>query len=604
MTRSVGRAVNPAGESSSRIFFVIILAMTTFFLNCHSEDLSPETAATIIEPTPAPAEAPQPISTPPKKENNWDTFTEKQFKELLADQPENPRVWQELGRFYWEHQEIEGRSKKENSLLAKNALRKALELDPANRTSYDLLNRVYGDLVYDDASLLPEREALLKNAMDQFPDLPWPSYQLGLIYFDYWRQGQKAEEYAKQALKLSVKADDAWNHFQVLQLLGRIYMGRGDAVQAEKYFIEAATKLEEQKKENNYNYPACPYSALGKLYTMLGKPGKAAKSFMDAADLEPHQSRKQALAAYKSYVVADYANALKYIDRALAIESENSYREFKGYILLFMRKYEKARVWFEKSLSKDPADLGACVGQGHLAIINKDYGLASELFHSVKDKAEEKFRDELQNGNSIPGAYDLARLTVEMVNLGLAWIEANQNRHETAIKYYDKILDLNSENLLAQLGKANSLGGANRLDEAEKAYRQILAKYPENPHALSELGRILFSRGLDEEAEEYYKRALKIDSAHYTCPYEGLGLVYLKRGKTDLAARNFKKAIKIGPDMEYKKYNGLAKIYINEGKYKKAGELLKKSIENFPYDDEAKELMKKLDAAIRAKQGK
>ena len=68
--------------------------------------------------------------------------------------------------------------------------------------------------------------------------------------------------------------------------------------------------------------------------------------------------------------------------------------------------------------------------------------------------------------------------------------------------------------------------------------------------------------------------------------------MYLTQGKEEAAAEHFKKAIAINKDVEYKKYNGLAKIYVKQKKYAKARELLEKSIKNYPYDDEARELLK------------
>ncbi|MFH0917879.1 MAG: tetratricopeptide repeat protein, partial [Candidatus Omnitrophota bacterium] len=90
------------------------------------------------------------------------------------------------------------------------------------------------------------------------------------------------------------------------------------------------------------------------------------------------------------------------------------------------------------------------------------------------------------------------------------------------------------------------------------------------------------------------EQSLKINATTYSCPYEGLGMLYLTQGKTKEAEANFKKAIQINPEIEYKKYNGLAKIYLKQGKTKEARELLEKSIQNYPYDNEASQILKEI----------
>ena len=46
--------------------------------------------------------------------------------------------------------------------------------------------------------------------------------------------------------------------------------------------------------------------------------------------------------------------------------------------------------------------------------------------------------------------------------------------------------------------------------------------------------------------------------------------------------------------VEYKKYNELAKIYIKKGKYAEAEKLLTISIQNYPYDNEAQEILESI----------
>ena len=134
-----------------------------------------------------------------------------------------------------------------------------------------------------------------------------------------------------------------------------------------------------------------------------------------------------------------------------------------------------------------------------------------------------------------------------------------------------------------------------RIEEAEKIFKKVLTIDPENEYAFAELGIVEYNKNRDNHAEELFSKSLAINNKTYSCPYEGLGLVYLKQNKIKEAEESFKKAIDINPQIEYKKYNGLAKIYIQQHKYEEAKKLLHKSIENYPYDNEAKELLKGIE---------
>lgn len=117
-----------------------------------------------------------------------------------------------------------------------------------------------------------------------------------------------------------------------------------------------------------------------------------------------------------------------------------------------------------------------------------------------------------------------------------------------------------------------------------------------NEYALAGLGTVYMNKGQIKKSEELLEMALSKNNKTYTCPYEGLGLLYFKQGKTREAEASFKKAIEINPDIDYKKYNGLAKIYIKQGRVGEAKKLLEKSIQNYPYDSEAKDLLRQIEA--------
>jgi len=362
-------------------------------------------------------------------------------------------------------------------------------------------------------------------------------------------------------------------------LLGRILIAMGKYDKAEIVLTETTQRITNSKDKeiDQWTYWGCPYQALGELYSHKGINGekiKVIENYIKAADLESNDGFSQSEAARICYEYGDYANAMKYIDRAIELGKVNpvsisNYYLLKGYILINMRKYNEAEDIFNK-LSAD-AQYGpqAKVGIGHIEIIRKNYELAKQYFKEMLN---------IDNNDT-------------MANLGMAWINSNQNEHQKALFYYENILRKKNSYILALLGKGNALMGLKRIDEAGQIFKKVLRIDPENEYALTELGMVAYNKKEDGKAEKLFTDTLKINNSTYTCPYEGLGMLYLKQGKTKEAEESFKKAIQINPDIEYKKYNGLAKIYIKQGKLKEAKELLEKSIQNYPYDSEAKQLL-------------
>ena len=297
--------------------------------------------------------------------------------------------------------------------------------------------------------------------------------------------------------------------------------------------------------------------------------------YRKAADGSVDDAARAFEAAVPSFEAGEYDKAEIYLKRAQAITKQPRFEVLQGYLYLFARKYDEAENLFVHLREVQPSNPGPAIGLGHLAIIRKQYEKAEQLL--------------------APYATGVSNFDFNMACLGMGWCHANQNEHLLALHYFEKILLARPNHILALLGKGNSLLGLARTAESEDVYNKVLALQPDNPYALAELAVLKFSQGEEKLAEETFNRALSKDTENYTCPYEGLGMLYLKQGKLSEAKKSFHKAIKINPDIEYKKYNGLAKIYIREGKNEEAKALLKKSMENFPNDDEAKNLLAQIE---------
>lgn len=85
---------------------------------------------------------------------------------------------------------------------------------------------------------------------------------------------------------------------------------------------------------------------------------------------------------------------------------------------------------------------------------------------------------------------------------------------ETALKSYEKALELMPEFPEAELQRGNALVALQRPDDAEKAFRRALELREDWTLAMANLGSLLVERGKFEEAEKLLTSALESDAAN------------------------------------------------------------------------------------------
>ena len=110
-----------------------------------------------------------------------------------------------------------------------------------------------------------------------------------------------------------------------------------------------------------------------------------------------------------------------------------------------------------------------------------------------------------QEENSITSEKNLK----EWHAIGVALI--SENRYEEAIKYYDKILEVNPDDQKALLNKGSVLKDLERYEEAIKYYDKILEVNPDHVKALSNKGISLAWLQEWSEAEELIFRAVELE---------------------------------------------------------------------------------------------
>ncbi|MBN94383.1 MAG: hypothetical protein CL928_09960 [Deltaproteobacteria bacterium] len=459
------------------------------------------------------------------------------------------------------------------TLRAQELLESGLSKDPSLTIAHRTLAAIYG--LTDPARAATSWEQVLAAEPEDLAVLTL----LGEEYIKASRFDE-ARALARRSLEIARQSGNDEATRKALNTLGTSYIETGDFAQAEALLKEALVKPD----GTHWN---CAYQALGVLYARLegieGGPGAE----VDAPTPDTTDPRSLYQAAVHHYHHGGRDLAHQYLQQATAIEPRSEFQVLHGFLLLGDKAYAQAEALFREAAARAPEDPGPAVGLGHIAIARQDYGSAARHLEPALDQwlRAQVARSEL------PSYFDLVH---RLAGLGMGWLEANRNQHDRAIRYFDRVLAHRPYDLLARIGKGNSLMGLNLMDQAEHELSEVLQLDPGNPYATAELAAIRLSRGEMDQAEQGFRDALASGGTEYTCPYEGLGLVYLKRGRIDEARTHFERAIELNPDIEYKKYNGLAEIYIQEGRIDEAERLLRKSIANYPYDETARDLLEQI----------
>ncbi len=107
--------------------------------------------------------------------------------------------------------------------------------------------------------------------------------------------------------------------------------------------------------------------------------------------------------------------------------------------------------------------------------------------------------------------------------LGDLYLE--ENRNAEAIATYQKIIDLDGQDIDAWVSKAMAYVNIDDLEAAEDACRKALKIDPESAYACNALGDICVAMGKKEEAKLSYQHALEIDNSDPQ-PYVNLAELY------------------------------------------------------------------------------
>ena len=161
---------------------------------------------------------------------------------------------------------------------------------------------------------------------------------------------------------------------------------------------------------------------------------------------------------------------------------------------------------------------------------------------------------------------------------GIGRIFTERGNRLEAVKYYQQILekDSNNYNISLLLGKLYTELENN--DQAEECFRKCIRLIPEKPEGYAELGRLLMNRESYEQAVKVYKSYIAINEDDFNGHYNLAGC-YFKLKDLKKAVNEYQRAVELNPQSHSCMFN-LALVYEEMGEISKAIELYKGSILN------------------------
>ena len=146
--------------------------------------------------------------------------------------------------------------------------------------------------------------------------------------------------------------------------------------------------------------------------------------------------------------------------------------------------------------------------------------------------------------------------------------EKKNGEYETALRAFDKAIDLNPDFQKAHTNRARLLLTLDMPNEAFKSAKKAVALNPEDAASHNVLGRAFHQLGVVDKAIAEYREAVK-KNPDYAWAYNNLGLLHIQRGEYEVAELYLREAMEIDTEIPIF-YNNLAIALEHQGKYDEA----------------------------------
>jgi len=496
-----------------------------------------------------------------------------QYKKITELDPSDPDAWLMLGRLYKMGQK---------SVDAKQAYEQVLKNDPENVDALSGLAMVLADV--GDSVKAAE---LLKKVADKSPNLRTLT-QLAAAY-EQMREYKLSAQTLKRAVEMQPENNELRREYANI------------LVQAEDYETAIATYGEIVKEEPK---DGGSWLRLSQLHMQLGHVDKAWEAHKKAAEVEPNnlEVRYNAVGLYEAQdKLPEAINALKEVlndssTRAGSAEAKKNRARLMERLGMLYRnnaQYAEAAGAFREAgeLDKDTAVRAA-------AQIIESWRQGKDYSKSVAeaDEALKKFPGDrmirLVRASSLvemgrgKEAVDDVKSMLDGKNdrethLQLAQLHDRMKNYPEMGKSLDaaeKLAKTDEERESVWFTRGSMLERQKKFDEAEKEFRQVLDKNPNNAAALNYLGYMFADRNVKlAEAEKMIRKALEQEPGNGAY-LDSLGWAQYRLGKYTEAEASLKQATeKVPRDSTIQDH--LGDVYVKMGRLKDAITAWEKSVQ-------------------------
>jgi tetratricopeptide (TPR) repeat protein len=221
----------------------------------------------------------------------------------------------------------------------------------------------------------------------------------------------------------------------------------------------------------------------------------------------------------------DASKALQTADEILQLDRNNLTGHLtRSAALLALKQVDKARAELDLVTRLYPQNPDARYQVGVLALRDKDYKKAEQLFETL-------YRENKDSRGL----------------MGVTETLAAQNRMGDAIKEMDKAVAAEPDRVALKLGRANLYVRAQRFDEAVATFKGLLEKEPNSADLLYRLAETYRRKGDINLAAETFRKSSQA-APNNTLPLVQLGYILETIGPVDQAKAVYERILKIEPN--------------------------------------------------------
>lgn len=468
-----------------------------------------------------------------EQSGNYDSAAEEYRKALIFD-PKSVEIRRSLSEVYFQQRKFDEAAILRSEIAEKTAddynfiadclrftkdlesaasfYKRSLELD-----SLQYIPRLYLAKIYSYLGKGREAEQQLKELLKVAPDKTEAYLELAEFYVD-----EKNLDKAFGAYKEAAESDTA-DIRPVIGMAG-IYLARNDTVQAESLYFAVARR--------NWDDIELLSGLIISFYA-IQRYNEAEEIAARIVELAP-----QDISAQRRYAMILYGNRKFPKAESLMTEIENrggadaALYYYLARIKQDQKEYAKSEGYFRKSLALADTLIDSWI---NLAMVVDEQDRYGEALGVMRDAMERLPEDS----------------TAILFYTSL--IHSRNEQFELAKTGYERLLKSNPDDISFRFNLGAACERLGKYEDAEKEFRWIIKKDPNNALALNYLGYMFADRGVNlKESKGLIERALAIEPENGAF-LDSYAWVLYKMGRYDEALEQMKKAIQfdIGDPVVY-----------------------------------------------------